>query len=100
MGSEREGGGGIPCPRPAVQPFRVPECMTHSLYLYVAGASPSLCVQYDDIGPFDPAALFLSSKKDPIYGVSSEKGRLLFRECRSSSTLTPAQTHRPTEGNS
>ena len=23
----------------------------------------------------------LSSKKDPIYGVSSEKGRLLFREC-------------------
>ena len=25
--------------------------------------------------------LFVSSKKDPIYGVSSEKGRLLFREC-------------------
>ena len=24
--------------------------------------------------------VFLSSKKDPIYGVSSEKGRLLFRE--------------------
>ena len=41
----------------------------------------------------------LSSKKDPIYGVSSEKGRLLFREL-GESLQTRRRGPAPTENSS